>query len=155
MCFLRFLTVSFQYRRHRGNRGASSEAGLDVDVEYALDALCPGHRCPTFGRRLHVSPIGGLRFVALAPLNRCHQGAVCLLFGTLWAKAHQKRRKARIFHVSPRYTVTSILLDNGDISTASETVFTATETTMVSLSFFAPCFSTLFIASILLFQETG
>jgi len=74
---------------------------------------------------------------------------------TRWVKAGQNRRKARDFHVSPRYTVKSILLEKGDIGTASETVLTATETTIVSLPVFAPCFSIPFIASILLLHETG
>ena len=34
------------------------------------------HQCLAFGRRLLLSLVGGLAFVAPAALRRCHQGAV-------------------------------------------------------------------------------
>ena len=56
------------------NGAAAFTAGFNVDVEEALAALCPGHRCPTFDGRLRL--IGCIDFVALAPLSGRHHSTV-------------------------------------------------------------------------------
>ncbi len=47
-------------------------AGLDVDVEQLLQALCPGHGCPAFDRCWVMRRICRTGLVALTALGRCH-----------------------------------------------------------------------------------
>ena len=51
---------------------AAGLAALDVDIEYALEALSPSHRYPAFSRRLLLALIGGFGFVAPAAPRRRH-----------------------------------------------------------------------------------
>jgi len=52
---------------------AAFTTGLDVDIEYTLQSLRPGHRCPALSGRLVRCFIGHSGFVALAsPRGRYH-----------------------------------------------------------------------------------
>ena len=51
---------------------AAGLSGLDVDVQYALQALRPGHCCSAFGGRCVFRPVRRAGLVTLAPLGRRH-----------------------------------------------------------------------------------
>jgi len=54
------------------NVAAAVLAGLDVDIEYALQALRPGHRCSAFDRCWAVRRMCRTGLVALTALGRRH-----------------------------------------------------------------------------------
>ena len=62
-------------------RTGTFPAGLDVDVENALQSLRPGHRGPAFGGRLGLRLIERSGFVALAPFGRRHRCTVFAVRG--------------------------------------------------------------------------
>jgi len=60
--------------RDDAHRAAAARAGLDVDAEHALQALCPAHRGAPLGRRSRLGP--GRTCPALAPPSIGDQCAV-------------------------------------------------------------------------------
>ncbi len=68
---------------------AAGSAGLDVDVEHALQALCPGHGSPALGRRWLLLLIGYFGFGALPPLCRRHPRTVFAVGGEYTVKTRQ------------------------------------------------------------------
>jgi len=54
------------------HRPAAGRAGLDVDLEHALEALCPSHRSPALGRGTVVCLGRCLASCALAPPGLRH-----------------------------------------------------------------------------------
>ena len=74
------------------HRAAAFPAGFDVDAEYALQVLSPGHGCPRFGGRLVLLLIGRLGYMPL-PFLAGVTAARCLLFAanTSWKRVRLTR----------------------------------------------------------------